>query len=374
MFVSSHIFFQILVDIFLPTQQQQLPAPYTEKNRVLSIISAFNLAHVDSMLLIFQEWVSVCEGGWRPSLLVYTAINWTVEFQSYVKRRTYCSRVNGSLPMAFSWHHPNITIGLPSTHRFQVAQHIDSFDVFVYQEDDILFKFAHLSAYVHETTKLNCILSTEQSTNIKGDYKMIGFQRFRRDLRVVPAKVPHFGGWKDEWHDENALGQDFLEEVPTFTPVCFNESPYLRVDGNPYQACWVMTREQVLQMQERCAFLNQSAHQREYMASMSIFLKKLWHCGVTKVIPGDKFHVFTIRHYFPGQHKSGQKLHELEVHLLSHFLDSLFCFMLCFNVCIFFPSSPSVQQAIEAGTWTRTELPTCWKQLTARLNMTRTST
>jgi hypothetical protein len=39
--------------------------------------------------------------------------------------------------------------------RAYMANEIDNFDVFIYQEDDIIFKFSHLSAYISENKKLH---------------------------------------------------------------------------------------------------------------------------------------------------------------------------------------------------------------------------
>ena len=157
-------------------------APSLAKNRLLGIILAFNLAHFDPLVLIFGEYVSMCEGGWNPSLLIYTTLNWTTQVESYIQRRTFCYRTNSSLPIEFSYHNKSIGIGLSSFHRQYVADHLHMYDVFVYQEDDMVFRFAHLAAFMHESAKLVRL-------NVSDDH-VIGFQRFRREMRQVLLYAP----------------------------------------------------------------------------------------------------------------------------------------------------------------------------------------
>ena len=191
------------------------PSPPPTNNRLLGIILAFNLAHFDSLLLIFGEYLSMCEGGWNPlltslsppshlplsfisllsmceggwnpSLLIYTTMDWTVQVEQYIQRRTFCYRTNHTLPIEFSCHNKSIGIGLSSFHRQYVADHLHSYDVFVYQEDDIVFRFAHLTAFMHESAKL-------QGLNASDD-NIVGFQRYRREMRQVRL----------EWYGRNSI-------------------------------------------------------------------------------------------------------------------------------------------------------------------------
>lgn len=68
------------------------PTPYTANNRVLGLICHYNLDHIDSMYIIFQEYLSMCEGGWDPKIVLFTTADYTPPLRRIVKYRTYCYR------------------------------------------------------------------------------------------------------------------------------------------------------------------------------------------------------------------------------------------------------------------------------------------
>lgn len=39
------------------------PLPFTKHNRILSMILAYDLSHIDPLVLIINEYVSMCEGN-----------------------------------------------------------------------------------------------------------------------------------------------------------------------------------------------------------------------------------------------------------------------------------------------------------------------
>lgn len=71
---------------------------------------------------------------------------------------------------------------------------------------------------------------------------------------------PHFA-------EQEIYGQEYLEETPNFRPVCINDAPFLIVEGNIHQAMWILTHKQVLALQKKCHFLNQTSDSRYATAS-----------------------------------------------------------------------------------------------------------
>jgi hypothetical protein len=63
---------------------------------------------------------------------------------------------------------------LSQFHRKYAEKEILNYDVFIYHEDDIVFKHRHLVAYLYETKKLHN-LNMEQSMLFD---HMVGFQRY----------------------------------------------------------------------------------------------------------------------------------------------------------------------------------------------------
>lgn len=39
------------------------PSPFTKHNRILSMILSYDLSHIDPLVLIVNEYVSMCEGN-----------------------------------------------------------------------------------------------------------------------------------------------------------------------------------------------------------------------------------------------------------------------------------------------------------------------
>lgn len=218
------------------------PVAYTQHNRIMSFILSFSFDHIDPLMLIFNEYVSMCEGGWDPTVVVFTTVNWTDTMHRYVRQRTYCYRTGKSIPIRLSVHDRSVGTGLAMQHKPVLQKEVDNYDFFVYHEDDIIFKHSHLVAYLYETRKI-----AEMDTDPQGGLynSVIGFQRFRRiqrgDLNA------HFG-------ENDIFEQEMLEETPTFTPICYKDNPYLMITKNTHQAIWAFTTIQIKILQEKCHF------------------------------------------------------------------------------------------------------------------------
>lgn len=334
--ISNHFFLINLLCILLLVSSniiENYPAPFTKYNRVLGFILAYNYEHIDPFVMILNEYVSMCEGGWDPTMVIHTTVNWTPKFRRYLESKLWCYRTGKAIDLRMDLHDPSISISLAAEHRVVLGKELENFDVFIYHEDDIVFRHSHLSAYLYETKKLNDILP---ETGLK-DY-LIGFQRYRRLLRTGEI---HSG-----WGEQDMFEQDLLEELPSFNLNCLSENdnekkPYLRIEGNKHQAMWVLTQKQVKSLQIRCAFLNQSNPSREYMSSFSLFDMKNYHCGMVKLIPAERLSSFVVLHYYQQRHVSWIPVFGA--------VDNL-------NAGFHFASDPKIKENV----------PDCWKDIVKR--------
>ena len=64
------ILLYLLMILIIVSSLESYPAPYTANNRVLGFILAFDYNHIDPLMLIFNEYVSMCEAG-KCFLLYY---------------------------------------------------------------------------------------------------------------------------------------------------------------------------------------------------------------------------------------------------------------------------------------------------------------
>jgi hypothetical protein len=231
------------------------PVAFTQHNRIMSFILAFSFGHIDPLLLIFNEYVSMCEGGWDPTIVVFTTSNWTDTMVRFVRQRTYCYRTGRSIPVRLSVHDKSVGTGLAMHHKPVLQKELNNFDFFVYHEDDIVFKHSHLAAYLNETRTLAEIDPEGGLYNY-----VIGFQRFRRLLRGGDLNAPY--------GENDIFEQELFEEMPTFTPICHKDHPYLQVSGNTHQAIWAFTTIQMHILQEKCHFADHMQPSR-YSSSAS---------------------------------------------------------------------------------------------------------
>lgn len=278
------LFFVALVNtlIKLSCESFVFPAANTASNRILGFILAYNMDHIDPLLLIFNEYLAMCESGWKPTLVIFTTMPWGDPIRRYIKTKTFCYSINASYPISFSVHAPIISTGLGAVHRQVLGEEVHNYDMFVYHEDDIVFKHAHLIAYIEETKKIHTLFPE----NGLWDYN-IGFQRYRKLFRGGDVHAGNFG-------EADILEQELLEEVPNFVPICLADHPYIKVDGNTHQAIWALTRDQVLLLQQKCSFMNQSSPSRcmpsqpfdlSCVAAMYLFLASLrFFCAIADLV------------------------------------------------------------------------------------------
>jgi hypothetical protein len=267
--------------------EETYPCPHSPHNRILSMILAFNLGHIDPMMYILNEYVSMCEAGWNSTVVLYTTAHWTDKLRRLIRDKTFCYRSNSSIPIEYAVYDKSIQNSLGSPHRSRMARDIDNYDLFIYHEDDMVVKASHVTAYVQETKVLRQILDPGDFPNY-----IIGFQRYRRIFNT--------GDHRGEPSETDLMEQDLMEESPGFIPVCLESQPYAKVRGNRHQAMFMLTREQVLLYNESCQFLGHHSAAREDMSSIFLYDR----CKVEKVLPAERFMTFTVLHYYAQRHVS----------------------------------------------------------------------
>ena len=102
-------------------------------------------------------------------------------------------------------------------HKKILQEELQNFDFFVYHEDDMIFKYVHLVAYLYETKKLDSLNPEMELTT-----SLIGFQRYRRQMRT---------NLQAGFTENDIFEQEMMEELPSFMPICIKEEPYVLVTG-----------------------------------------------------------------------------------------------------------------------------------------------
>jgi hypothetical protein len=200
--------------------------------------------------MILHQYQAMCEGGWSPTIVFHTTVVWSNSLRRFLRQKTFCYRTNSSIPILFELSSPSVGTALAAEHRKTLIRELDNHDVFIYHEDDIIFKYSHLVAYLYETKRLHHLLPD----NGLRDH-VIGFQRYRRLWRGEQ-------GHRSSYGEQDIFEQENMEETPNLSHMCIGDTPYLAVSGNTHQAMWIFTREQVNLLQEKCQFLNHSSPSR----------------------------------------------------------------------------------------------------------------
>jgi len=191
-------------------------------------------------------------------------------------------------------HDPAIGTGLAATHQTILREEIDKFDLFLYHEDDIMFTYPQLVAYLAETKRLHDL---DPENGLREH--VMGFQRYRR-LRRSWEEV-----YRGDGYGENDIfEQELLEEVPEISLTCIKDQPYQLVTGNTHQAMWIFTADNVRWLQHKCNFMDHESPSREFMSSFLIYEHKAHYCGLYKLHPAERFYKFGVQHYYQQRHVS----------------------------------------------------------------------
>lgn len=224
----------------------------------------------------------MCEGGWEPTIEFITTVHVSDVLLRFMQQKAYCYRIDAPInitmhiPENASMDHNKISgLLLADVSRSLLARALNKHNVFIYQEDDIMLQYNHLTAYLTETRRFmnlfkhanESALSTVNKKKYYGMYDhCFGFQRYRRKLKT-------FENRNFPMSDKDIIHQELLDEVPLFKPVCILGHPYVKVTShhshamtNPHQAMFILTRQQILIMQEKCKFLNQTLRGDELIA------------------------------------------------------------------------------------------------------------
>ncbi len=174
---------------------------------------------------------------------------------------------------------------LPFAHRPLFAERIDSYDLFIYSEDDTLITQNHVRAFV-------------DATAVVPHPRIVGFMRYEESpagKRYCSTVHAHF-----RWKPETVERFDHLI-VAEFT--------------NAHSAAFILTRKQLQYAIDSGGFLV-APHSERYDLLCTAATDPYTQCGMRKVIPISHFHDFLL-HHLPNKYigRMGVPLNELDAQL-----------------------------------------------------------
>ena len=312
----------------------------------------FSWVHWDVIDEHFSAYRDICEGGWDIKVVILTAASWTQQTVLWARRNLYCYRREESLSLEVRKFNESLGRRIADYSRIPTAEYLELFDVFIFLEDDMIMTYSLLTAWVRETNILGRLtygktLMDKPRCGWKAPCKYsIGLLRYSRKRKYLKEDLRKFGIGKETlrdteehfsgndvrtnqnvWEDSVVWDKNRLEEVPQLDPICIEGQPYIAIYTNSHQGGWVMTQEDVKELNKSCNFLSQYYHPhwknsgmvREYMNSLSVyrntwFVTRPLNCMVLKVIPAKKLEVFKFRHYYRSKDskKATPSVHEVD--------------------------------------------------------------
>lgn len=92
------LYLQVIISSHLNINfTENYPTAFSKNNRIIGFILAYDLDHIDPLMIIMNEYVSMCEGGWLPTIVLQTVIPWSNAMLRYMRARTYCYRIDTSI-------------------------------------------------------------------------------------------------------------------------------------------------------------------------------------------------------------------------------------------------------------------------------------
>jgi hypothetical protein len=183
-----------------------------------------------------------CNSGWNVTIHLQVANGLNYSHPRYIElqNRLYCSATNKNIPLIVETY-DKIGFGLNSRHRNYVKDHLHEFDYFSFAEEDMMLTVSHLNSYLSSVK----ILQHEFPKTWKSYY--IGFIRWEDSILEDSERV----SWEYLPHQIHAV--NIKKKLP----------PYI-VTNNLNQAIYILSRDHIHNLQDKCQFLTDIGQNKFY--------------------------------------------------------------------------------------------------------------
>ena len=255
--------------------------------------------YTEGQLLAFQKTMDcmkdICNAGWNVTIHIQSSSGFGYDHERYeeFRNRLYCTDMGGYIPLYIE-QYKKIGFGLNSRHRLYMREHVNDFDYFSFAEEDMLLTISHLNAFLSFESTLKKELPHTHTRYT------IGFLRYEDSL--VDTERVSWEYFPDKIHVVDMSIDNPKSQLGNYV-----------VTNNLNQAIFLMSRDQVLDLEERCAFLTDIGQNKFYRAlrkamdkdwkyisagvsEWSSSFQQILQCGMRRVIPLDNYESFMIHH------------------------------------------------------------------------------
>jgi hypothetical protein len=217
--------------------------------RLLFMAATYTMDQLRALQMTLDGMRDICNAGWNVTIHLQSASDLVYGHERYeeFRRRLWCEDARHFIPLIVE-HYDKVGFGLNSRHRLYMREHVRDFDYFSFAEEDMLLTVSHLRAYVAFERHMRAVLPR---THLR---YTIGFLRYE-DSTIDTERV-------------------LWEYIPSLIHVA-DMGPRIGqfiVTNNLNQAIYILSQEQVVDLENRCGFLTdigQSAFYREMRKAMN---------------------------------------------------------------------------------------------------------
>ena len=279
--------------------------------RLLFMMASYTMEQLGALQKTLDCMRDICNAGWNVTVHVQTASDLVYDHERYqeFQRRLWCADAQDYVPLILE-HYDKIGFGLNARHRIYMRKHVMDYDYFSFAEEDMLLTISHLTAFVAFQNHMKVVLP---KTHLR---YTIGFLRY-----------------EDSSLDTERVSWEYTPSLIDVADMGVAVGQFL-VTTNLNQAIYLLSQEQVLDLQDRCGFLSdygQNAFYRELRKAMdkdwkylavgvsewSSSFQQILQCGMRRVIPVQQYEQFMIHHAVnKAQHRRPRKelLNARELH------------------------------------------------------------
>ena len=245
-----------------------------ENLRLLYAIMAYDRKQHIHLLTMLHSAVSMCEGGLRVTILLYTADSNPYTPKEREELQALCDsctgRTGGTLALENIAVDAQLKFDATMQHRKEFLRRIDEYDLFVYSEDDVHIELRHIAAYVEASSHL--------ARSEDGHKYVLGWQRLERNGIGLGAEHVMWENGVDNYHGVEVGGRLYATMV------------------NPHAGAWMATRSELKAHHKQCRILHIPKTAGSFTRVRAGGWNLYMNCGRRKVLPVRNFQNFLVHH------------------------------------------------------------------------------
>lgn len=272
--------------------------------KVLVAIASYDFSQIPHLEEVLDAYHDLCTTGAFVDVVIHTTVPYPVTLIDLWNTRFDCPEFQIDVVLKPS----SIRLHLVDCHRELFYQRIQQYDLFIYTEDDIRVSPTTVATYLGETAQVAKLL--QNNMQYKPSDFNVGIVRYEYNYPanvVIDDKTRHAtqNVTRTYWEHsgfERPVVPNAVDKVPQ-TPLALR---YVSMH-NHHQGMFIATRELLLAWKDRpkCQFdvvrdrpgkgaQPTEGTQRVWMSSQMLYGGR--HCGVTQVLPMEKFGALTVLH------------------------------------------------------------------------------